>query len=118
MIEAVGDRVESFVQRGIGQQFPGGAFAPVQTRGQIPEVGRCTVERVGERLIRAERKAMPLAVISSRLTTLKTQQGPARLRSIRPKLFLQRCAKFREGMGNGLRQNEDQNHESDKKHSQ
>jgi hypothetical protein len=40
------------------------------------------------------------------------------IRSIAPKLSLQRGAKFREGMGNGLRQNEDQNHESDRKHSQ
>ena len=38
------------------------------------------------------------------------------------KLSLQRGGKFREGMGNGLRlrvtQNEDHNHESDRKHSQ
>jgi hypothetical protein len=64
--------------------------------------------RKRRRIIRAERKAMPLAVISSRLTTLKPQRGPARLGSIGSKL-LQRSAKFREGMGNGLRQNEDQN---------
>jgi len=32
-----------------------------------------------------------------------------------PALFLQRGAKFREGMENSLRQNEDHNHESDRK---
>ena len=40
------------------------------------------------------------------------------IRSTGSKISLQRGAKFREGMRNGLRQNEDQNHESDRKHSQ
>ena len=53
-----------------------------------------------------------------RLTKPNTYRRTARGAASAPKLFLQRSAKFREGMGNGLRQNEDQNHESDRKHSQ
>jgi hypothetical protein len=66
---------------------------------------RPATSRFGKRrrIIPAERKAMPLAVISCRMTTLKTRQGRRDYASIGPKFSLQRSAKFREEMGNGLR---------------
>jgi hypothetical protein len=53
-----------------------------------------------------------------KLTAFLELESAIRDCSIGSKLSLQRAGKFREGMGNGLRQNEDHNHESDRKHRQ
>jgi hypothetical protein len=58
-----------------------------------------------------------VAALSILVTSVSSSPAGA-IRSTGSKLSLQRGAKFREGMGNGLRQNEDHNHESDRKHSQ
>ena len=55
------------------------------------------------RIAAAESKTVSLAVICSRLTNLNTYRRPCATRSIGSKLSLQCAAKFREGMGNGLR---------------